>query len=189
MAMGRKSRSRQQPLWIDSTDLATAPGHPFYEKLNTLLDRHGFDEFVEEKCRRFYAPRMGRPARRTFSRLTTRGSTALELGQSILLRSKMLNSRRLVSSILRTCLTMHQTRFNRHMASETVDGGLARLSINERRPDAPMQSRRAVGLQVERPWPSAAWKVESVRVVHSKTGEVYASNHNGVLATLVLPPS
>lgn len=62
MAMGRKSRSRQQPLWIDPTDLPSAAGHPFYEKLNSLLDRHGFDEFVEEKCRRFYALRMGRPS-------------------------------------------------------------------------------------------------------------------------------
>jgi transposase len=62
MAMGRKSRDEQQPLWVDATDLACAPGHPFYEKLNGVLARHGFDDFVEEKCARFYAPRMGRPS-------------------------------------------------------------------------------------------------------------------------------
>ncbi len=33
---------------------------------------------------------------------------------------------------------------------------------------------------------TSAWKAESIRVVHGKTGEVYASDHNGVLATLAL---
>lgn len=60
--MGRKSREEQQPLWINATDLATAPGHPFYDKLNAVLAAGGFDDFVEEKCARFYAPRMGRPS-------------------------------------------------------------------------------------------------------------------------------
>ena len=60
--MGRKSREEQQPLWINATDLATAPGHPFYEKLNGVLAAGGFDDFVEQKCARFYAPRMGRPS-------------------------------------------------------------------------------------------------------------------------------
>ena len=62
MAMGRKSRQEQQPLWINATDLATGPGHPFYDKLNAVLAARGFDDFVEEKCARFYAPRMGRPS-------------------------------------------------------------------------------------------------------------------------------
>ncbi len=62
MAMGRKSREEQQPLWINATDLATAPGHPFYEKLGGVLGGRGFDDFVEEKCARFYAPTMGRPS-------------------------------------------------------------------------------------------------------------------------------
>jgi len=62
MAMGRKSREEQRPLWINATDLATGPGHPFYDKLNAVLAAHGFDDFVEEKCARFYAPRMGRPS-------------------------------------------------------------------------------------------------------------------------------
>lgn len=62
MAMGRKSREQQQALWVDATDLAAAPGHPFYERLNAVLAAVGFDDFVEEKCARFYAPRMGRPS-------------------------------------------------------------------------------------------------------------------------------
>src|SRR5664280_1168768 len=39
MAMGtRKQREKQEGLWIAHTELASAPGHPFYQKLNELLD-------------------------------------------------------------------------------------------------------------------------------------------------------
>jgi hypothetical protein len=48
--------------WIATSDLARSPGHPFYERLNQLLAEHGFDAFVEEQCRSFYAERMGRPS-------------------------------------------------------------------------------------------------------------------------------
>ena len=44
------------------TQLATAPGHPFYERLNAVLDAEGFDRFVEELCAKFYAPQFGRPS-------------------------------------------------------------------------------------------------------------------------------
>jgi hypothetical protein len=37
--------------------LARAPGHPFYQKLNELLESEGFDEFVEKRCAKFYHPR------------------------------------------------------------------------------------------------------------------------------------
>ena len=37
-------------------------GHPFYTRLNALLDANDFDEFVEGQCVRFYAPVMGRPS-------------------------------------------------------------------------------------------------------------------------------
>ena len=48
MAMGRRSRQqRQKPLWIAATDLPTTAAHPFYHRLNELLDEHGFDRFVE----------------------------------------------------------------------------------------------------------------------------------------------
>jgi hypothetical protein len=39
-----------------------APGHPFYERLNAVLDAEGFDRFVEDLCARFYAPQFGRPS-------------------------------------------------------------------------------------------------------------------------------
>jgi transposase len=49
-------------LWVAHTLLATAPGHPFYERLNAVLDAEGFDRFVEELCAKFYAPQFGRPS-------------------------------------------------------------------------------------------------------------------------------
>ena len=63
MAMGkRQHRERQEDLWVAHTQLATAPGHPFYERLNVVLDAEGFDRFVEELCAKFYAPQFGRPS-------------------------------------------------------------------------------------------------------------------------------
>jgi transposase len=62
MAMGKRKRERQQDLWIASADVAEAPSHPFYRKLNQLLAEHGFDPFVEGQCQKFYAEVMGRPS-------------------------------------------------------------------------------------------------------------------------------
>jgi transposase len=63
MAMGtRKDRQRQEDLWITHAELATAPGHPFYQRLNELLDQEKFDEFAEGQCARFYAENNGRPS-------------------------------------------------------------------------------------------------------------------------------
>ena len=31
---------------------------PFYLRPNELLDEHGFDDFVEQRCGKFYASRM-----------------------------------------------------------------------------------------------------------------------------------
>ena len=61
MAMGKR-KSEQAPLWISTTELPVSPGHPFYVRLNEILDAAGFDRFVEAQCRPFYAPVMGRPS-------------------------------------------------------------------------------------------------------------------------------
>jgi transposase len=63
MAMGRREdQQKQEPLWIAHTELAAAPGHPFYEKLNELLDAEHFDAFVEGLSAKFYAKKFGRPS-------------------------------------------------------------------------------------------------------------------------------
>jgi len=62
MAMGRKKKERQTTLWVETSALPCAPGHPFYEKLGAVLDRHGFTEFVERECAPYYAETLGRPS-------------------------------------------------------------------------------------------------------------------------------
>ncbi|HKF69392.1 MAG TPA: hypothetical protein VKB36_22765, partial [Vicinamibacterales bacterium] len=57
-----KRKSEQAPMWMATTELPVSPGHPFYVRLNAILDAAGFDRFVEEQCRSFYAPVMGRPS-------------------------------------------------------------------------------------------------------------------------------
>src|SRR5476649_2058914 len=61
MAMGTR-QSEQGSLWVAMAKLPKSPGHPFYTRLNALLDAAGFDRFVEEQCAKFYAPVMGRPS-------------------------------------------------------------------------------------------------------------------------------
>ena len=58
----RKQQERQEELWIAAAELPRSAGHPFYERLSALLEEAGFDAFVEERCRKFYAPTMGRPS-------------------------------------------------------------------------------------------------------------------------------
>src|SRR5271169_3684658 len=61
MAMGTR-QSEQGLLWVASAELPKSPGHPFYTRLNALLDAADFDRFVEGQCAKFYAPLMGRPS-------------------------------------------------------------------------------------------------------------------------------
>ena len=59
--MGKRGPGEKQaPIWIEAASLATPAAHPFYERLNQLLDQRGFDRFAEETCRPFYS-RTGRP--------------------------------------------------------------------------------------------------------------------------------
>jgi transposase len=63
MAMGRrKDRARTPGLWIATNELPPTGGHPFYQRLNQVLDAHAFDEFVEAQCAPFYADNRGRPS-------------------------------------------------------------------------------------------------------------------------------
>ncbi len=61
MAMGKRKSERQEELWVSAGEVARAPGSPFYTKLNELLAEAGFDRWAEERCRKFYAEKVGRP--------------------------------------------------------------------------------------------------------------------------------
>ena len=61
--MGKKrKRNRQTSMWVATSDLPRSAGHPFYERLNRVLDDAGFDAFVEAQCAPFYADDIGRPS-------------------------------------------------------------------------------------------------------------------------------
>jgi transposase len=49
-------------MWVATAELPKSPGHPFYTRLNELLEAADFDRFVEGQCAKFYAPVMGRPS-------------------------------------------------------------------------------------------------------------------------------
>lgn len=62
MAMGRRTdRAHTPELWIPTNELPRTGGHPFYQRLNAVLDEHDFDAFVEAQCAPFYAA-IGRPS-------------------------------------------------------------------------------------------------------------------------------
>jgi transposase len=60
----RSGGEKQEDIWIAHTELAVAPGHPFYKRLNELLESAVFDELVEGLCARFYHALLGRPSLR-----------------------------------------------------------------------------------------------------------------------------
>lgn len=57
----RKKREKQQDLWYGG-ELPTAPGHPFYKRLNEVLEKADFDSFCETSCAGFYHDKLGRPS-------------------------------------------------------------------------------------------------------------------------------
>jgi transposase len=61
MALGKR-KARQASLWVEASQLQTRGRHPFYSRLNEILERAQFDRYVERICRKYYAPTMGRPS-------------------------------------------------------------------------------------------------------------------------------
>src|SRR4030095_9485299 len=61
MAMGKRRRhAKQTSMWVATEDLPRSAAHPFYARLNQILEGHDFHGFVESLCERFYAD-QGRP--------------------------------------------------------------------------------------------------------------------------------
>jgi len=62
MAMGEDgSDSVQGEFWIETQNVAKAPGHPFYRRLNQILKERGFNAFASGACEKFYKE-GGRPS-------------------------------------------------------------------------------------------------------------------------------
>jgi transposase len=61
MAMGKRRRhAKQVSMWVATQDLPRSAAHPFYTRLNQILEEHDFDGHIEGLCQRFYADE-GRP--------------------------------------------------------------------------------------------------------------------------------
>jgi len=61
MALGKR-RQKQTSFWVETSQLQTRGRHPFYSRLNEILDRAKFDSYAERICRKYYATTMGRPS-------------------------------------------------------------------------------------------------------------------------------
>ncbi len=62
MAMGTKRARQKQEALFYASEQAEAPGHPFYQRLNAVLNQAEFDRFCERQCRGFYHSKLGRPS-------------------------------------------------------------------------------------------------------------------------------
>jgi len=59
--MGRQG-DRQGDLMVTWSEMPRSPGHVFYDRLQEVLVGAGFDGFVEDACRAYYARTMGAPS-------------------------------------------------------------------------------------------------------------------------------
>jgi transposase len=59
MGLGRQG-DRQSTMWMDCDTIPKSRGHAFYDRLQAVLVKHGFDRFVEDLCAPFYAESNGR---------------------------------------------------------------------------------------------------------------------------------
>ena len=59
--MGRQGDC-QGELMVMWSEMPRSPGHVFYDRLQEVLLGAGFDGFVEEACRAYYAKTMGAPS-------------------------------------------------------------------------------------------------------------------------------
>ena len=63
MAMGkRRRRPNQTSMWVAAQDLPRSAAHPFYTRLNHILEKADFDGYVESLGQRCYADEIGRPS-------------------------------------------------------------------------------------------------------------------------------
>lgn len=59
MGLGRQA-DRQDAMWISRDSIPKSRGHVFYERLQGILLKHGFDRFTEDLCAPFFDDSRGR---------------------------------------------------------------------------------------------------------------------------------
>ncbi len=60
--MGTHREGQKQEEMFYASERVEAPGHPFYQRLNKVLNEAGFDAFCEQRCGEFYHRKLGRPS-------------------------------------------------------------------------------------------------------------------------------
>ena len=61
MALGKQG-DRNGKMFLAWDEIPKSPGHVFYDRLQSILAKAGFDRFAEDQCEPFYASRRGRPS-------------------------------------------------------------------------------------------------------------------------------
>lgn len=61
MALGKQG-DRGGKMFLSWDEIPKSPGHVFYDRLQSVLNKAGFDSFAEELCAPLYASRRGRPS-------------------------------------------------------------------------------------------------------------------------------
>ena len=59
---GNQASGQEQEALFYAGEQAEAPGHPFYQRLNAVLNEASLDAFCEKQCRPFYHSKLGRPS-------------------------------------------------------------------------------------------------------------------------------
>ena len=135
MAMGKRSVEEQGALWIRVADLPTTGGHPFYEQVNKILATEGFDRFVEDRYRGFYADQVGRPslAPAVYFRMLLIGyCDGIDRERGIVWRvSDSMGLRRFLGYALTDSTADHSTLTSMEQTIQEADNNLVTVMKNE----------------------------------------------------------
>ena len=174
-------------MWVADADLPRSAGHPFYERLNRVLDEAGFDAFVEEQCPKFYADGVGRPSLapgRYFRMLLLGYFEGLESERAMAWRAAdSLSLRQFLDLALPEAPPDHSTvsRTRRRIDVETHEAVFT--WVLQRVADADLLKGKTVGIDATTLEANAALR----SIVRRDTGEGYDSFLRGLAAASGLP--
>src|ERR687897_1371352 len=173
MAMGKRKRhAKQASMWVATQDLPRSAAHPFYVRLNQILDTHDFDGYVEGLCQRFYAEdgRPGLPPGRYFRLLLIGYFEGLDAERAIAWRAAdSLALREFLGLVLPEAPPDHSTisRTRRLIDLETHEAVFTWLL--QRLADAGLVKGKTVGIDATTLEANAALR----SIVRRNTGENY----------------
>jgi transposase len=173
MAMGKRKRhAKQSSMWVATQDLPRSAAHPFYARLNQMLDQHDFDGFAEGVCERFYAGegRPGLPPGRYFRLLLIGYFEGLDAERAIAWRAAdSFTLREFLGLVLPEAPPDHSTisRTRRLIDLETHDAVFTWML--QRLADAGLVKGKTVGIDATTLEANAALR----SIVRRDTGESY----------------